>query len=337
MSSRLHRSAGILFLLSSCYTMANQEPLNGRCTCRSVTRKVANLFDPFSGLDFDADIEIDNDLDEALFPAMRQHESGNRFLEFGSRPTSCVHVAAAQVSNAPEVASPEAFIDEVDDVERREFIEKHSAVVSWRCRKHREDDVDCVQVWLRPLTGSDSLAMSEGVSALSDRSKFLRFLRPIKEMSQAQTSRCCELGDYNSHFAFGLSVKTSGGAWLGIGAGSFVKDRHDSTHAEVAITINDGWQGLGLASLLGFVLAKAAFARGIEALTAIHHSGNVPMAKHVKTLASSGVGVSSGAGLDRSVTELTINLPIEISSDALPLSAEDFLRAAAAGAGETSL
>jgi hypothetical protein len=334
----------------------NDEQDSQRC-CRipsllDKVHTVCSIMDPFRGLDLSSEIDLQG-LDEAnLFPAMVSRPGHNHleFLDF-ERPPGCVNMAvdASKVApSAPEVFSPEVFFASLRESAEQlqaedttcegeyntfEFISTHSAIVSWQCRHHPDSKEDSIQVWLRPLVGSDSATLSEGLTKLSDRSRFYRFLRPIKSMSVAQASRCCEL-DYEIHFAFGLSVKC-GDKWLGVGVGSFVKERPDPTRAEVAITINDGWQGLGLASLLGYATAQAAYSRGVTTLTGIHHAENSPLARHLVTSAASGVRVSTApCSSDRGVTEILVALPMKLAPDSLPLSREDFDLVTAAASGQ---
>mmetsp|Transcript_42427 Transcript_42427/g.96016 ORF Transcript_42427/g.96016 Transcript_42427/m.96016 type:complete len:373 (+) Transcript_42427:93-1211(+) len=308
----------------------------GRCGCQSLVDKATSFLDPLNGIDFS---DIDLTVDESnLFESM-ESDSGLNFLNF-QRPPSCVLMtfeAARLKASAPEVSSPDDFFaslsENTQETTSLGFISAHSAVVTWHCRNHLEVTDDSMQVWLRPLVGSDCSTLSEGLTKLSDRSRFFRFLRPVKSMTLAQMSRCCELGDYDEHFAFGLCVKFDE-VWLGVGVGSFVKET-DKTRAEVAITINDGWQGLGLASLLGFTTAHAAFARGVATLTGIHHADNSPVARHLKSASASGVKVSTHrCSDDRGITEIEVSLPIQLAPGALPLSSDDFDLVAAAAAGQ---
>src|SRR4051794_9846609 len=104
--------------------------------------------------------------------------------------------------------------------------------------------------------------LSEGLSRLSPRSAQQRFLTAKPRFTAAELRYLTEV-DMRDHVAY---VAIDDG-WL-IGVARLVRDPARPEHAEVAVTVGDPWQGRGIGTLLGSVLAAAARERGVRFLTA---------------------------------------------------------------------
>jgi len=110
--------------------------------------------------------------------------------------------------------------------------------------------------WIRP---SDEALLRAGFERLSPASRHARFHTSMKELSGELLHALTHV-DGVDHCAI---VAVDGERLLGVAR--FVRTPDDPHSAELAITLADEVQGLGLASRLVAPLAEAARERGIEA------------------------------------------------------------------------
>jgi RimJ/RimL family protein N-acetyltransferase len=130
---------------------------------------------------------------------------------------------------------------------------------------------DGTQAVLRPIRADDKQRLSLAFGALSPESVHSRFLAPRSKLSAAELRYLTEI-DGDDHVAI-LAVMAHRPNLI-VGVGRFVRldDREDT--AEVAIVIGDPWQGQGLGTHMGLVLADIARAHGIRRFTASLLSDN---------------------------------------------------------------
>lgn len=116
--------------------------------------------------------------------------------------------------------------------------------------------------WIRP---ADAALIREGFTRLSLESRFMRFFRPLRELPDNVLRYLTEVDGVN-HAAI---IATSGpdgaiNGERGFGVARFVRSVKDPTSAELAITVTDDAQGLGLGRALLRALARAARERSVE-------------------------------------------------------------------------
>jgi RimJ/RimL family protein N-acetyltransferase len=133
-----------------------------------------------------------------------------------------------------------------------------------------------LRVGLRPIHPDDREALVEGFRALSDDSRYQRFLTPMPRLTDHQAKYLTELDQIN-HFAWGIGIRDADGAVEGIGVARYVRDTADPSAAEIAVAISDEYQGLGLGSLLVRALAVVAETHGVACLTGYMLGSNRPM------------------------------------------------------------
>lgn len=155
---------------------------------------------------------------------------------------------------------------------------------------------DGLEVGLRPIHPEDREALSEGFRALSDDSRYHRFLTPLPRLTDAQARYLTEIDQIN-HFAWGIGLRDPGGGLRGIGVARYVRESADAEAAEIAVAITDEHQGRGLGSLLVRALAVVAQTHGITRLTGVVLAENRAMIRIFEKLG--GTTRSSGAGLVR--------------------------------------
>jgi RimJ/RimL family protein N-acetyltransferase len=140
-----------------------------------------------------------------------------------------------------------------------------------------QDDVlgDGRAVLLRSIRPSDGALLREGFARLSPASRYARFFTSMKELPPDLLRRLTHV-DGIDHCAV-VAVTPARGPLeeaRGLGVARFVR-QEDPKVAEIAVTIADEVQGVGLAPRLLHVLADAAQARGIDTFVACSLSDNV--------------------------------------------------------------
>ncbi|NNE53211.1 MAG: GNAT family N-acetyltransferase [Sulfitobacter sp.] len=131
------------------------------------------------------------------------------------------------------------------------------------------------RVLIREVGPADRPLLREGFAKLSDQSRFFRFLAPHRKLSEAELDRFCK-ENTDEHFAIG-ALSTGVEADMPIATARFVRVTEGAEEAEIALTIIDSHQRLGLGSLLMRTLAEVAVSRGITAFTALLHHDNEGM------------------------------------------------------------
>ena len=123
---------------------------------------------------------------------------------------------------------------------------------------------DETTVELRPVRSDDAAALAHGYQQLSAHSAYSRFHTLYSELSPTQLRYFTEL-DHHDHEALGAVLPDTG---EGLGIARYVRDTDDPTHAELALTVLDAWQGRGLGRGLLDALAARAREEGITCFTA---------------------------------------------------------------------
>lgn len=117
------------------------------------------------------------------------------------------------------------------------------------------------QVRVRPVVPADKDRIVAGLARMSDRSRFLRFHSARSGFSKRELQYLTEL-DYRDHFAWGAEAVDDPD--LGVAVARYQRDREDPKAAEVAITVVDDYQGLGLGETLVRFLAVSAMVNRID-------------------------------------------------------------------------
>jgi len=134
-------------------------------------------------------------------------------------------------------------------------------------------------------TAPDDLAQIEcGFARLSDRSRQLRFGSAINRLSDTQLREAVRTGDCD-HFAVGVTLG-SGSRTKPAALARFIRLDCTNDQAEIAITVVDAYQGLGLGTVLLGTLAKAASGYDIRALVAFVDARNRGMRHMLRGLSA---------------------------------------------------
>jgi RimJ/RimL family protein N-acetyltransferase len=124
---------------------------------------------------------------------------------------------------------------------------------------------DGSEVLIRPVRAADAPLLADGFSRLGTNSRWMRFLGPKKRLSPAELRYLTEV-DHRDHEALGALDQASG---RGVGIARYIRQAGDPQAAEVAVTVVDDWQRLGLGTVLLAQLADRARAAGIHRFTAL--------------------------------------------------------------------
>jgi len=138
---------------------------------------------------------------------------------------------------------------------------------------------DGTRVVLRPLTAADKPFIQEGLTRLSQQTRYRRFLSPIRALSATQLDQLTDL-DYDDRMAWTAFAVDDPEHGLGIARYQRLTD--DPTVAESAVVVVDSHQGRGLGTWLLTVLSQSAVESGIRSFRAFVLADNEPMLKIVR-------------------------------------------------------
>jgi acetyltransferase len=124
---------------------------------------------------------------------------------------------------------------------------------------------------IRPIEAADRALLAAFFDGLSEQTRYQRFLGPKPQLSPVELDRLTQL-DHISRDALG-AFEPGGGRLVAVAR--YAVHVRDRSSADIAITVADEWQGLGLGTALGRALVRRAAASGIARLTASVLSDNM--------------------------------------------------------------
>jgi hypothetical protein len=116
--------------------------------------------------------------------------------------------------------------------------------------------------FFRKLLPQDRAFIKEGFKKLSPKSKYQRFFSYQKELSESQLKFFSE-PDGHEHVAWGV-MDITGFQSIPVATARFFRNKMDSARAEVAVTVVDTYQRLGLGTYLTAVLNIIGARLGID-------------------------------------------------------------------------
>jgi GNAT superfamily N-acetyltransferase len=129
-------------------------------------------------------------------------------------------------------------------------------------------------VTIRPMCHADAEMEREFVRCLSPESKHYRFLGAVRELSPQELRRFCNVDGHRS-MAFVATIE-EGGRPMQIGVSRYAPNA-DGNAREIAITVADDWQHLGLGTRLAKALIQPAREHGVKKLYSIDLADNTHM------------------------------------------------------------
>lgn len=126
------------------------------------------------------------------------------------------------------------------------------------------------------VTPNDRPLVVEGLQRLSATSSWRRFHTVRRRLSERELFDLTNLDD-PSRFALGASARLPDGRVEGVGIARYVRLDGAPATAEIAVTVIDEYQGLGIGALLLRRLASEASRQDVRRLSGIVMHENVPM------------------------------------------------------------
>ncbi len=120
---------------------------------------------------------------------------------------------------------------------------------------------DGSRVWVRPIQPDDRERIVQGLSWMSDRSRYLRFHSSMTHLTSSQLNYLVDV-DHHDHEAL-VAVAPDVDGQPGVAVARYIRLREDPRVAEAAITVVDDYQGLGIGTALIGMLERLANERGI--------------------------------------------------------------------------
>jgi len=168
---------------------------------------------------------------------------------------------------------------------------------------------DGTRLVLRMVRPSDKAALAEGLSRLSERTRYQRFMAPKNEFTDAELAFLTEV-DGEDHFAIVAGHERPDAEPDGIGVGRIVRLEQEPESGELGIVVADAWQNRGIGRLLLERTVAAAAERGIKRIRAQVMADNT----QVMSLLKDYLGDSQ---MDTDHGVLTLEFPIpELGVDA---------------------
>jgi len=129
---------------------------------------------------------------------------------------------------------------------------------------------------LRPIRPSDREAMRRGFERLSETSRYRRFLSPMPRLPDDMLVRFTEI-DHVDHVAWVALDPHRPLDDPGVAVARYIRHPAASQTADVAITVVDAYQGLGVGTLLMGLLAAIARSDGVHRFSSLVLRDNLPM------------------------------------------------------------
>lgn len=144
---------------------------------------------------------------------------------------------------------------------------RHMAIFPYPVEFERDIQLkDGAALHLRPIRPDDADRERALIAAMSDVSRYFRFLHPISELSADTIARFTQL-DYDREMAIVAIVRSAETGGHGVFAGvARYYPNLDRKSVEFAVAVADAWQGRGLGNALMRVLIEAARAADYVAM-----------------------------------------------------------------------
>ncbi|MFC1494861.1 GNAT family N-acetyltransferase [Thermodesulfobacteriota bacterium] len=135
-------------------------------------------------------------------------------------------------------------------------------------------------VLVRAVCSEDKQALKDGFSRLTIGSKISRFFYNKSSLSDDELKYYTEV-DFDKHVAIGV-VLLEEDLMLPIGIGRYVVDVDQPNRAEIALTVDEMYRGIGVATLMLKHLCAIARGAGIQEFRGVVLAGNNKMQSVIK-------------------------------------------------------
>lgn len=159
----------------------------------------------------------------------------------------------------------------------------------------------------KAIEPADKEKIRTGFSQLSSKSVYSRFFTYLKELPEEQLDLLAN-ADQNRHVVWAV-FDPDRGREFGIGLGRYIRNQDESDRAEMAITVIDAYQNMGIGTVLLAILYHMARHSGIAHLTGVALGVNMPLLMRFQAM---------GADIQRHRHEYWIDLPVYQQSSGMP-------------------
>jgi GNAT superfamily N-acetyltransferase len=166
-----------------------------------------------------------------------------------------------------------------------------------------------LQVFVRLFRPSDIQQVVTGFDKLSERSRYRRFFSSPNQLPETSVKDLLTMDNIN-RLALCAGVILKHG-WEGAGIARFTRHPSNPASAELALTIIDKYQRLGLGSLLFELLRQKAIECGITRFTGIILTDNTSMLKILNHYPIESSQVITGPAIHLEI-KLCTDSPIEV-------------------------
>jgi GNAT superfamily N-acetyltransferase len=128
---------------------------------------------------------------------------------------------------------------------------------------------DGTRAWVLALDHSDRQRLAEEFEHLSLSSRRTRFLTPVDRLSESMLAHLVDEVDGIDHVALVLCAETADDVFEPVGIGRMVRYPDLPDAADLAVTVQDHWQGRGVATALLPVLVRMRPKGVTRVLTAV--------------------------------------------------------------------
>ena len=163
---------------------------------------------------------------------------------------------------------------------------------------------DGSRVLIRPVRAEDKVRIQCGMKLLSTESRYFRFFNDASTLSPELLQYLTEV-DQQNHVAW-IAVNSGLPGQPGMGIARFIRLPDEPHTAELALTVVDKFQGLGLGAALLNILLVRAEQLGFHALRAVALPGNFRVIRWMRRLGASAALKDGLIEMD-----LKINLAVE--------------------------
>jgi ribosomal protein S18 acetylase RimI-like enzyme len=118
------------------------------------------------------------------------------------------------------------------------------------------------RIWFTPLQPSDEANLAALFGALSARSRYLRYLAPIRKLPVRSLRHLASI-DHDHHEAVGAFD-----GYVLVGCAHYFRSRNDPRSAEISVEVADAYHRIGIGARLLRELADLAAARDVSQFTA---------------------------------------------------------------------
>jgi GNAT superfamily N-acetyltransferase len=139
-------------------------------------------------------------------------------------------------------------------------------------------------ITIRPIKATDIAMEAEFIRRLSPRSRHFRFMGGVRELSQHELEKLCDV-DGNHSVAYVATVRGKDGEEE-VGVSRYAPDSRPDER-EMAVTVADEWQHKGIGTMLVQRLVQSARNNGVKRLYSIDLADNTEMAALARDLGMS--------------------------------------------------